>query len=96
MKKEKKVLIQIDNVRVVEYDSLNVKIERFEEVRNPVTKEISNKWTFKGYSRSILTALESILINELLIDKNSVSSLENHLNEVRRNNEQIRQAIAQL
>ena len=93
---EKKILIDLGNVRISEYDSLNVKIERLEEVRNPVTKEINTKWTFKGYSRSILTALESIQKNELLIDKNAVSSLENHLNEVIESNKKLLEAVASI
>jgi len=93
---EKKVLINLGNVRISEYDKLNLQIERLEEVTSPITKQTNSKWVFKGYSRTILTALESILINELLIDKNSVSSLEGYLNEARRSNEQIKQTIAQL
>ena len=93
---EKKILIDLGNVRISEYDSLNVKIERLEEVRNPVTKEINTKWTFKGYSRTILTALESIQKNELLIDKNAVSSLENHLNEVIESNKKLLEAVASI
>lgn len=96
MKKEKNVLMQIDNVRVVEYDSLNVKIERFEKVINKREGKEIDKWTFKGYSKSIMTALEAILRNELLIDKNSVSNLESYLNEVRRSNEEIKRAIAHI
>ena len=91
---EKKVLINLGNVRISEYDKLNLQIERLEDVTSPITKKTKSKWVFKGYSRTILTALETILIKELLVDKNSVSSLESYLNEVRKSNEQIKRVIA--
>lgn len=84
--KEKKVILTIGNVRIKEYDGLNVVVERLEEVNNPVTKETVNKWRFKGYSRSILSALLFIQSNELLIDKNTVSDLKSHLEQVEKSN----------
>ena len=93
---EKKVLIDLGNVRISEYDSMNLQIERLEDVTSPVTKQTNSKWVFKGYSRTILTALESILKNELLIKKESVTSLETYLNSVHDSNGKIREAIAQL
>lgn len=93
---EKKVLIDLGNVRISEYDSMNLQIERLEDVTSPVTKQTNSKWVFKGYSRTILTALESILKNELLIKKESVKSLETYLNSVHDSNGKIREAIAQL
>lgn len=94
MAEEKKILIDLGNVRIMEYDAMNVKIERLEEVRNPVTKEINTKWTFKGYSRTILTALESIQKNELLINKNVISGFETYLNEVINSNKKLIDAIS--
>lgn len=93
---EKKVLIDLGNVRISEYDSMNLQIERLEDVTSPVTKQTNSKWVFKGYSRTILTALESILKNELLIKKESVTSLETYLNSVHDSNGKIREAIAHL
>lgn len=93
---EKKVLIDLGNVRISAYDTMNLQIERLEDVTSPVTKQTNSKWVFKGYSRTILTALESILKNELLIERKSVSDLENFLKLVHVSNGKIREAIAQL
>lgn len=93
---EKKVLIDLGNVRISEYDTLNLQIERLEDVTSPVTKQTNSKWVFKGYSRTILTALESILKNELLIERKSVSDLESFLKSVHDSNDKIKEAIAQL
>lgn len=76
VKKELQIFIEIDNVRVIGYDDVNVTIERFEDVYNPRTKQIESKWRFVGYSRSIRTALQTIVNKELLIDKNAVSDLK--------------------
>ncbi|MCJ8008095.1 hypothetical protein ACFFF5_17920 [Lederbergia wuyishanensis] len=85
-KNEKKVLITIDNVRVKEYDSMNVVVERYEEVFNPISKETIRKWRFKGYSKDILSALQFIQSNELLIDKKAISDLKSHLKQVYESN----------
>ncbi|MGE7020433.1 hypothetical protein [Solibacillus cecembensis] len=93
---ERKVLIDLGNVRVSEYDSMNLQIERLEGVTSRVTKQTNSRWVFKGYSRTILMALESILKNELLIDKKSVNGLESYLKSVHDSNGEIRKALAQL
>lgn len=80
--KEKAVLIDLGNVRVKEYDSLNVQIERLEEVTNPTTKETTYKWRFKGYSNTILNALKLIVNKELFVDKKTVNCLKNYLKQV--------------
>lgn len=80
--KEKTILIDLGIVRIKEYDSLNVQIERLEEVLNPISKESSNKWRFKGYSDTILNALKLIVNKELLIDRNTANGLENYLKQV--------------
>lgn len=80
--KEKTILIDLGNVRIKEYDSLNVQIERLEEVLNPISKESSNKWRFKAYSDTILNALKLIVNKELLIDRNTANGLENYLKQV--------------
>ncbi len=81
--KEKAVLIDLGNVRIKEYDSLNVQIERLEEVTNPTTKETTSKWRFKGYSNTILNALELIVSKELIINRKAVNGLENYLKQVK-------------
>lgn len=85
--KEKQVLLTVGNVRVKEYDSMNVIIERFEEYTQPPRKKgetakLVSGWRFKGYSDSVLKALLSIQRKELLIDYNAVSDLESYLKQV--------------
>ena len=91
--KEKSVLIDLGNVRIKEYDSLNVIIERLEEVVNPTTKDVSCKWRFKGYSDTILNTLKQIVNKELLVDKNAVKGIENHLKQIADSNETVLKAI---
>ncbi|MCC2248831.1 hypothetical protein JUJ52_02510 [Virgibacillus sp. AGTR] len=83
---EKKVLISVKNVRIKDYDSMNVMVERYEDVFIPKYKTTIKKWVFKGYSRSILSALLDIQRNELLIDRNAVTNLDSYLNQVEQSN----------
>lgn len=80
--KEKAILIDLGIVRIKEYDSLNVQIERLEEVLNPISKELSNKWRFKGYSDTILNALKLIVNKELFLDQKAANGLKNYLKQV--------------
>lgn len=90
---DKKVLITIGNVRIKEYDSMNVTVERYEDVFIPKEKKKVKKWVFKGYSRSVLSALLFIQRNELLIDKSNVTNLESYLNEVQQSNARLLEAV---
>lgn len=80
--KEKEILIDLGTVRIKEYDSLNVKIERLEEVQNPISKETTSKWRFQGYADTILNALKLIVKKELLIDRKAINGLETYLKKV--------------
>lgn len=80
--KEKAILIDLGTIRIKEYDSLNVQIERLEEVLNPILKEVTNKWRFKGYSDNVLNALKLIVNKELLIDRKAVNGLKNYLKQI--------------
>lgn len=86
MVNEKPILMDFGTIRIKQYDTLNVVIEKLEEVTKPKTNEPSTKWRFKGYSRTILTALQFIVSNELLIDKKAVSDLESYLKQVHESN----------
>lgn len=86
MSKEKKVLMTIGPVRIVENDPLNIIVERLEEVTNPVTKEKYNKHVFKGYFSSIVGALTAIVNKEWLIDRNAHSDLKSYLKQVQDSN----------
>lgn len=92
----KAILINLGNVRIKEYDNLNVVIERQEVVFNPMSKQTESKWRFKGYSDSIFNALILIQKNEWLIDKKAQMGLENYLKQVEESNERIRITIEQV
>lgn len=91
--KEKAVLITVKNIRVKEYDSQNVTLECLEEVYNPINKETSTKWRFKGYFPTISKALESAVMKDLLIDKNIVEDLESYLKQIQLSRRLILKAI---
>jgi hypothetical protein len=92
-KKERQVILTIGNARIKEYDSHNVQVERYENVFLPKTQETIQKWVFKGYSRSILSALLKIQRDELLIDTEAVTCLEEYVQEVKDSNEKLVQAL---
>ncbi|MFD2628747.1 hypothetical protein [Oceanobacillus kapialis] len=83
---EKKVIMTIENVRIKEYDSMNVTVERYENVFIPRTKETIQKWVFKGYSKSILSALLFIQRKELLIDREQIKNLNDFVKHVEQSN----------
>jgi hypothetical protein len=82
--KEKEIILEIGNCRIKEYDSLNVMVERYEEVFIPKTKETVMKWRFKGYSSTIRGALQLISINEWLIDKKAIKDFKTYLEQVQK------------
>ncbi|MCM3396812.1 hypothetical protein M3638_03025 [Oceanobacillus profundus] len=86
MSKEKRVILTIDNVRIKDYDSMNVTVERYEDVFIPKDKQTIKKWVFKGYSRSILSALLMIQRKELLIDRNEIRDLNGFIKHVEQSN----------
>ena len=81
--------MEIENVRIINYDQLNVMIERYEESFNKSKNETTMKWRFKGYKKTILDALKFIARNELLIDKNAISDLKSYLEQVEKSNQKI-------
>lgn len=90
---EKKVILQIGHVRIKDYDSHNVVVERYENVFIPKTKQTVKKWVFKGYCRSILSALLMIQRDELLIDKNIVTDLDSYVDQVEKSNAALLEVI---
>lgn len=90
---EKQVLIDLGNVRIKEYNSMNHVIEIYEEVRKFASNEVEKKWRFHGYCSTILEGLESIQRNELLLDKTKISTLNDHLKQVKESNNKILLAI---
>lgn len=90
---EKKVIITVGNVRIKDYDSHNVVVERYEVVFIPKGKQTVKKWVFKGYCRSILSALLMIQRDELFIDKNNVTDLESYVDQVEKSNATLLEVI---
>lgn len=83
---DKKVIVGLGTVRVKEYDSMNVTVERYEDVFIPKDRITIKKWVFKGYCRNVLSAMMFIQGNELLIDRNKINDLDTHLKEVKKSN----------
>ena len=90
---EKKVLLEIDNVRIKEYDRLNVQIEAYETYYNPIEKKDTQGWKFKGYSATVLSALLQIQRKEYLIDENAIQDLKTYVEAVKASNLKLRKAI---
>ncbi|MEC5422379.1 hypothetical protein QGM71_02595 [Virgibacillus sp. C22-A2] len=93
MKEEKRTLVDISNVRIKEYDGMNVVVERYESVFVPKDQQTIKKWVFKGYSRSVLSALLKIQKDELLIDKKIVSDLGTYLGAVEKSNNELLEVV---
>ena len=90
---EKRVILTIDNVRIKDYDSMNVTVERYEDVFIPKDKQTIKKWVFKGYSRSILSALLMIQRKELLIDRGSITDLNGFIKHVEQSNVKLMEVV---
>ena len=85
----KRVVLTIDNVRIKEYDRMNLTVERYEDVFIPKDRQMVKKWVFKGYVSSILKGLLLIQEKELLIDKNEVGNLNDYVNQVENSNKKL-------
>lgn len=90
---EKAVLVTIGDVRIKEYDKLNVTVERYEEIFVPIENKNSFKWKFKGYFKTIYDALKFISRNELLIDKTALNDLKSYLEQVEKSNEELLKVV---
>lgn len=90
---EKRILIDLGNVRVKEYDKYCVQVERFETVFNPKDRTNIGKWRFKAYSDTILNALKLIVNRTLLVDEIVVSDLKTYLKAIEESNEKVLEAI---
>lgn len=92
-KKEKRILVQIGNVRIREENELNKVIEREETYYLPRDKKEVTGWRFRGYAGSVLEALRLIHAKGLLINENDVSDLKSHLEQVEKSNGLILEAL---
>lgn len=83
---EKKILIDLGNVRIKEYNSMNHEIEVYEGVRIPQTGKVEKRWRFYGYCSTISDGLKNINRNELLLDKTKITDLKSYLKQVEESN----------
>lgn len=85
----KEILLEIENIRIVRNDPLNLTLERLETTYSARYKKEFNSYQFKGYFSNILSALRAIQSKELLIDENNVMDLEGYLKQVQESNDKI-------
>ncbi|GAB3797230.1 hypothetical protein [Virgibacillus kimchii] len=93
MSDKKRVIITVGNVRIKEYDSMNVTVERYEDVFIPTLKRKDKRWAFKAYQSNLLSAMLYIHRNELLIDKDKITDLNTHLEQVKKSNAELLEAV---
>lgn len=94
---DNKTIIQIDNVRIRQYDSTNYVVEREETTENfnprLKKKEVKTSYRFKGYYGTLTGALKAISIKGLLVDESTASELDGHLKQVEESNQKVIDAI---
>lgn len=96
MSNEKKVLLDLGNVLIKEFDRLNVEIFRLETYHNTKTNETKTGFRSLGYSRNIITALKRIYKNSLLVDESQVNQLSDVINQIKKSDEIIKNSIKEL
>lgn len=77
---DKLVLIEIDNVRIIRYNDMNVALEKLETVPAKVFMGVDyperEDWIFKGYYGNKYSAMQGILNLNLLDNEEKVLQLE--------------------
>ena len=97
--KEKRVLYEEGNIRIKEYDAMNVTIERLETYEISVAKgekAMKTAWRFKGYSPNALSALKLIHAKRWLDDIKAHSTIKSALESMRASDERIMRAIKEV
>lgn len=87
------LILQIDNVRILRSDALNVVLEREELIFNRAQKKDIPSYQFKGYHSSTIGALRDIVNKELLIDERSVTDLKDFCERIEESNNKIQKVI---
>lgn len=82
--KPKKVLIDLESIRITEYDDRNVQLQVIRE---------SGTWSRVGFYSSILLALRAIQSKELLVDYNQVHDFMSYMQGIERANAQIKEVL---
>jgi len=90
---EKKVLIDLGHVRIVEKDHISVIIERYEKAHPTINTEIPARWRFKGYASTIYEALGLISHYEWLVDRQSIEDLDTYLKQIHASNDKVLEAL---
>lgn len=96
MSNEKRVLLDLGNVIIKESDRLNVEVFRLETYKNMKTKEIKTDFKFAGYSRNIISALEKIHREKLLINIDKIRELEDVIEQINKSDEIFKNEIRKL
>lgn len=82
----KPVILEIDSVRVIRFNNINLAVERLEDVYIRIKKVTEKRWVFHGYSDTILSALRLISRKELLIDETSISGINDYVKRIEESN----------
>lgn len=96
MSKNKRVLLDLGNVIIKEADRLNVEIFRMETYRNMQTKEIKTDFKSVGYTRNVISALEKIHRERLLINESKIQELSDIIGEINKSDMIILHKIQEL
>lgn len=91
--KKKRILFEEGNIRIKEYDAMNVIIERLETYYSPKEEKEISAWRFKGYSPNVLGALRLIHIKRWMDDINAHSSVKSLLESMLESDRRVVQAI---
>jgi hypothetical protein len=90
--KEKKIILKIDNVRVVESDQHNVVVEKLESCKLK-SGETSEKWVFKGYYSTICSAVLAISRLELLLNFDDAKDVDSLIKRIMESDSRLIEAI---
>lgn len=95
-KDNKNVVLDIDNVRVIRNDPLNLSVERLESSYSTKHKKEVSSYRFKGYYSNILKAVQAIQSKELLINEKSITDLKSYLEQVQESNDKLYEAVERI
>lgn len=95
-KKEKRVLLEIDSVRIKENDRFNLEVQKYEPAYNTKTKNTEFDWRFRGYVSTVVGGLRLIKRQSLLEESEDLSSLDKILKAVEKSEKKIMQALEEV
>lgn len=82
-------IFDLGDVRVIRFNSMNLAIERYENVFIPKEKKKEKRWVFYGYQTTLFQALQTIVKKELLIDDQQINSVGDYVKQVEESNNKI-------